>query len=208
MPNIIYSRPIHRYVSHVHKRVLKLVNFEVRKVQKPGVCDLETHSSWTHDAWHQLAILLVSGHLFKTVLQFWTHVLRQFFIWLTLKFFNAQHDYLVVEIEIVWCWINGSFSKMVLIKKFLSIWQVPFSNHSLGLEWTFCRISVSKMIILLLATWWVSALLEWGNIYNYHRFLACCQHYVVFKALNAAPSSVLGHHLPINRYLIIYVLVP
>ena len=52
MPNILYySRPIHRcpeytwHMSRVHIRVLKLVNFEVQKVQKPDVCDLETHSS-------------------------------------------------------------------------------------------------------------------------------------------------------------------
>ena len=47
MPNIIYySRAIHRWhVSHVHKHVLKLVNFEVQKVQKPDMFDLETHSS-------------------------------------------------------------------------------------------------------------------------------------------------------------------
>ena len=33
------------HMPRVHKRVLKLVNFEVQKVQKPDVCNLETHSS-------------------------------------------------------------------------------------------------------------------------------------------------------------------
>ena len=31
--------------TRVHKRVLNLVNFEVQKVQKPDVFDLETHSA-------------------------------------------------------------------------------------------------------------------------------------------------------------------
>ena len=34
-----------RLVACGHKHVLKLVNFEVQKVQKPDVFDLETHSS-------------------------------------------------------------------------------------------------------------------------------------------------------------------
>ncbi len=32
------------YVSRVHKRILKLVNFLVQKLQKPYMIDLVTHS--------------------------------------------------------------------------------------------------------------------------------------------------------------------
>ena len=34
------------HVSRVHKRVLKLDNFEVQKVQKPAMIDLGEHSSF------------------------------------------------------------------------------------------------------------------------------------------------------------------
>ena len=60
------------HVSRVHKRVLKLVNFEV---QKEDMSDLETYIVPEHmmpDG--QFAILVACGHLFKTVLQLWTHV--------------------------------------------------------------------------------------------------------------------------------------
>ena len=51
MPKIIYYLQAYHmmlseytwHVSRVHKRVLKLVNFEVQKVQKPHVFDLVTH---------------------------------------------------------------------------------------------------------------------------------------------------------------------
>ena len=36
------------HVARVHKRVLKLVNFEVQKVQKPHVFELVTHFHWTY----------------------------------------------------------------------------------------------------------------------------------------------------------------
>ena len=55
---IYYSRAIHRcpqntrgmwHVARVHKRVLKLVNFEVQKVQKPELFDLVDTSPWLRD---------------------------------------------------------------------------------------------------------------------------------------------------------------
>ena len=54
MPNIIYySRPITWYpqwhVSRVHKRVLKLVNFEVQKVQKPEFFNFKLNWSLSRD---------------------------------------------------------------------------------------------------------------------------------------------------------------
>ena len=37
------------HVSHVQKRVLKLVNFKVQKVQKTDLFDLADTSSWLRD---------------------------------------------------------------------------------------------------------------------------------------------------------------
>ena len=49
-PNIachIFINPV--IIPRVHKRVLKLVNFEVQKVQKPELFDLVDTSPWLRD---------------------------------------------------------------------------------------------------------------------------------------------------------------
>ena len=48
----------------------------VDRVKKLDMSDLAKHISWIPDMMPhgQFAILVTSGHLFKTVLHFWTHV--------------------------------------------------------------------------------------------------------------------------------------
>ena len=64
------------YVSRVHKRILKLVNFLVQNLQKPYMIDLVTHSPLICDAMWSICHIGVSGSPFKIVLWFCTHVGR------------------------------------------------------------------------------------------------------------------------------------
>ena len=65
------------HVSRGHKRVLKLVNFLVQNLQKPYMIDLGTNSPLIYDNMWSICHIVASGHPFKTVLWFCTHVAGQ-----------------------------------------------------------------------------------------------------------------------------------